>query len=245
MAFLKSLNIDKIIGAVEAGAKSVQEGVSNLNIEEAVQGAKSAAAAGVDKIGGAVSGALSKSANEEESAGLKGFISLLWCLASVDGVISEKERQTLGELARAFDEGYEAYAEELESDCLARIKANSDEFGWDNAMKIEAREIIASMGVTTRDAKLLCWNLLALANSDGVEQPELDFIRFIGKECGLDPAVFEEFKNYGDAVGEIEAACNALKSSNRPYAEIEPLINEFAERQRIILDAAQALIMDE
>ena len=87
-------------------------------------------------------------------------------------------------------------------------------------------------------------NLLSLANSDGIDESELDLIRYVGEKAEIDPAAFAELKNYSDAIAEIERSIEELKQSGRSYGEIEPLVAEFTQRERTIIEAAQSLITD-
>ena len=244
MGFLDKLNVKAITDAVNTGVQAAKEGITNIKLDEAIQGAMDAAAAGTAMVGEAIGSVLPKSDEDTTDAGYKEFVSLLWCLAYVDGEISPDERAMLAEISKTLDEGYEEYAEQIEQDCIARLQEASADFGVAHAAKHEAQRIIDTMDISPTGAKLLCWNLLAIANSDGLEESELDFIRFVSAKSGLDPAVFQELKNYSDAIVEIEKARADLKSSNRLYAEVEPLDNEFAQREQVILEAAQMLVSD-
>lgn len=244
MAFLKGLDIGRLKGAVESGARTAREGVANIKVDDIVQGARDIATTGKTKAKEALESVSQKSPEEEEAPTFKDFIALLWCLANVDGVVSPEEREKLSELASNLDEEYGTYAAELEQECALKLQKHAKEFGQQNAAKIEAQMIIESLELTPRDAKLLCWNLLALANSDGLEERELDFMRFANEKAGVDSAAFEELRNYSDAIVEIERAREQLKASNRSYGEIEPLVSEFTERERLIIKAAQSLVTD-
>lgn len=162
----------------------------------------------------------------------------------VDGAFSVEERETLDRIAGGIDDNYSAYAGELEEECASTYKTSVAEFGPQAAAKVEAQKIIESMEISPRDAKLMCWNLLALAGSDGVDESELDFIRFVSAKAGVSQSVFEELRNYNDAIAEIGTACAQLKASDRSYSEIEPLVSEFEKREQVILEAVQALVSD-
>ena len=244
MAFLKGLNVDALKGTIEAGVKAAREGVANLNVEGVVQGAKDAVAAGATMVGDSVESVVRKEAEDQEGTTLKDFIALLWCLAYIDGGISDDEKATLHQLSGELDACYESYASEVEEMYLAKLQDTSSEFGQQNAAKIEARRIVESIGPSAQDARLLCWNLLALANSDGLDEREIDFIRFVCEKAGLEAAVFAEMQNYSDAIVEIERAIEQLKTSGKPYGEIEPLVGELAGRQQVILEAIRALVTD-
>lgn len=272
MSFLKKLNVDAVKDAFATGVKAAQKNLSNMDVGEmaqtakevatstvknarenissidahdVVEGAKKVASSGASAVGKAVEGLTQKSPEEkEEEAPVKGLITLLWCMAYVDGVISEEERDSLKVLSISIDATYESYGDELEDAFSHKLVENGKEFGHVNAVKIEAKEIIESLELTPTDVKLLCWNLLALANSDGLEDSELDLIRYIGEQTGLEASIVEELRNYNDAIVETAKARDQLRQSNRSYGEIEPLMNELAKREQALIEAAQALISD-
>lgn len=253
MAFF---DLDKIREGVEssakaaqeglaAGIKSAQEGLSNVKVDEMVEGAKSAVATGASAIGGIVNGIVPKDSKEGESpSSYREFVAILWYLIHVDGVLSSEERETLARIAGDIDDNYSSYASELEEECASTYQTSAVEFGPQVAAKIEAQKIIESMEITPMDAKLMCWNLLALASSDSIDESELDFIRFVSEKAGVSQSVFEELRNYNDAIAEIGEAIAQLKASDRSYAEVEPLVSEFEKREQIVLKAAQALVSD-
>lgn len=237
-------------GAVEAGMKAIQDGASNIKVDEIAQGAKELAEGGVAAVGKAIEDISGGKPSEESSSqddtsqGLRDFISLLWLMTYVDGDVSDVEKEKLNELAYGIDEGYGSYAEEVERACVSRMVEGSKDFGRLATAKIEAQKIIESFDLTERDAKLICWNLFAIAGADGLVDDEGDFIRFIGEKAGVEAVVFEELKNYSEAIVEIGIARDRLAQSNRNYGEIEPLMDEFAKREQCIVDAAHALISD-
>lgn len=248
MALFKGIDIDKVKRGIEAGVKSAQEGISNIRVDELAKGAKDVMAAGARNVSTAVENIRSKRASEEPEQGqgqtYREFVFLLWCLANVDGKITPEEKDKLDELASALDERYGEYAADLEQECAAKLQADAAEFGLRDAAKMEAQKAIDSMGLTSRDAKLLCWNLFAIANSDELAECEADFIRFVGEQAGIDAAAYAELKGYSDALVEIEAAQERLRESDRTFGEIEPVMDEFAKRKQKIVGAAQALVMD-
>lgn len=274
MAFLKNLNVDKLKERATAGAKRAQEELSKIDVEgavqkakdgvasfdaeaavqkakdsitnfdmdAAVQSAKDAVASGVAKAEEAVEQYRAKDAEYEPD--YRDFIALLWCLAAADGVVTTAEHDKITEIGTCLDEGYSEYADELEGECRARLDAAAGEFGAQNAAKIEAQRLVEGSEPTPRDGKLMCWNLLAVASADGTTPEELDFIRFVGQKAGVDRAALEELCNYSAALVEVEAAREQLRGSGRSYNEIEPLVNELAQREQVIVDAAQALVTD-
>lgn len=243
--FDKHLKLNNIVNAVGAGLKSAQDTVGSIVPDELVKGVSDVLGAGAAAVGGAVGGVLGGNQSEtDDTASLRDLVALMWCLSTADGIVTGEERAKLAELAESIDENYETYADDVERECAEHISKAVGEFGQLAACKIEAQRIVESMELSERDSRLLCWNLLALANTDGLDERETDFIRFVVRKANVDEATFEELRNYSDAIVEIEQARKALGTSDRSYSKIEPLMTEYAHREQIILGAAQALVCD-
>lgn len=256
MVFLPGLDLEKIKDGVSSGVKmaqdglaagvrSAQEGIANVNVDAIAEGAKSGIAFGVSAVSEVVEGLVPKENDaDDEHQDYREFIAILWYLAQVDGIVSDEEKKALEQLALSVDEGYGRYAEELEAECASSLEVSAKEFGLSAGAKIEAQKIIETLQLSHVEAKLLCWNLLALANSDGMSGGEFDFIRFVSEIAGVSRSVFEELRNYSDAVVEIGSARERLRKSNRGYADVESLVVEYEKRERAVLEAAQALVED-
>ena len=247
---LSSIDVKEVVhstkDAVAAGVKDAQETITNIDVNEVAQSAKAAAANGANAISKTVKGITQKAPEDEEQEdlSLRKLIELLWCMAFADEVITEAERETLNELSSNIDANFEAYQAEIEEEFTQKLLVNSKEFGHITAVKIEVKGIIESLELTPQEAKLLCWNMLALASSDGLDDTELDLIRFIGEQSGLATSIIEELRNYCDAIAETASAREQLKQSARSYSEIEPLVNDLTKREQTLIEAAQALIAD-
>lgn len=242
MGLFDGLKLDKLAESAQAGVKALQENVAKINVDEIVKSAKDAAETGMAMVGKAVSDLTGN--KEDETEETKDLISLFWCLAHIDGAFSAEEREKLASMATSLDESYPTYADELERQLSARLESNIQEFGVQSAAKFEAQKILGGMELTPRDAKLLVWNLLAVATADGMEARELDFIAFVAKKVQLEANVMFELKNYSDALVELGRARDELKASSRPYAQIEPLVAELSIREQAIIQAAQSLVTD-
>lgn len=230
-------------GAAKAGIGAVGEAATAVGgvVGGAAAAVGGAVEAGVHAVEQAIDG--SKGAQPEERSPYEGFAALLWCLAHADGEVSQMETEKLAETMRSIDPRYDSYAASVEADCRKRIQAESVEFGWKSAAKLEAKRIIGSMDTDPQGAKLLCWNLLAIAYSDGVTDSEKDFIRYSCSKAGLDDAVFEELCAYNDALVEIARLSEHLRETGCSEAQAETTAN-LANRERTIIEAAQALITD-
>lgn len=247
----------KVQQVVESGAKRVQDGVANVKLDELATGAFDAGKKALDEANAAVSNAATagKDAFGKVLAGTglvkqdvpkppdrRDMVSLLWFLAHADGSVSDEEKTSISQIAPLLDEAYGSYAAELEETCAERLTNSAREFGASNAAKVEAGRTIDAMDASGLNERLLCWNMLALAGSDGIDDAELDYVRYVSERTGVDHAIFEELVNYRRAIDEIAASKEGLKSANRSYGEIEPLVSEFSARQMKLVEAAQALV---
>ena len=247
MGLFDKINIGAMKDALGSGVKAAQEGISNIKVDEIVQGARDAAASGAAMVGDAVGNVMQGGQKPEEVAEpspQKAVLSILWYLSSVDGEITDAERGKLAEMAAELDENYASYAEELEKECKEKLAQASKDFGVQSGAKVEAQRVLEALDLTVQDARLICWDLLALAGSDGLDKVELDFIRFVSEKAGVASDVFEELRNYNDAILEIDKSMATLRASDRSYAVIEPLISEYAKREQFLIQAAQSLITD-
>lgn len=232
----------------EKAIKDAGDAVSRFDAGKALQDAGNAVGEGVNAIAQAVV-SVAKEGEKSGSPACHGFdvidfASLLVCLASIDGVISDKERAKITGIAADLGAEMEGEGCGFIDTVVDGMKSDADEFGALAAAKINARFTIDNASMTERDRRLLCWGLLAVGRSDGVSADEMDFIRYVNERSGLDPVVADELIGYITAIGETSALAEELKASNRPYSEIEPLAAELAQREDAITAAAQALITD-
>lgn len=232
----------------EKAIKDAGDAVSRFDAGKALQDAGNAVSEGVNAIAQAVVPVAKEGGNPGSPAchgfDVIDFASLLVCLASVDGEISDRERAKITGIAADLGAEMESEGCGFIDTVVDSMKPDADEFGALAATKINARFTIDNASMTERDRRLLCWGLLAVGRSDGVSADEMDFIRYVNERSGLDPVVADELIGYITAIGETSALAEELKASNRPYSEIEPLVAELAQREEAISAAAQALITD-
>lgn len=247
MAKLK-VGLGKIKDVAGGGMKAVQSGVARIDVGARARDAKNlanVATASAAELAKGIKRAPSEANENDGASDYRNFFALLWCVASVDGEVSPEEKERIYEIALGMDEGYGAYAEDLERECLLRLRSNERDFGWQSGVKVEAQRALEALPLSRVEAKLVCWNLLAVATFGGLGKEEIDFVRFVGSRAGVSSSDFEELLNYAFAIVDIAKTRESLRESNRRYSEVEPLVSELAKREQAVLKAAQALVADE
>ena len=229
---------------VEGGIKASKEALGSFDVAEAAQDAKSLVSSGAENASKFIGGLFKKDEEQQETNPRTDFIALLWLLALTNDSLSTEEEKRIDEIALSLDESYKSYASEMKTACTELVAENAREFGAASAAKMQAKTLIDGMEPSARDGKLLCWNLFAVANADGLDEAEIDFIRYASEAAGVDAGVFEELRNYSCTINEIEQERQALRTVDRSYGIINPIMDELSSRQQVIIEAAQALVMD-
>ena len=94
--------------------------------------------------------------------------------------------------------------------------------------------------------KVLLWNLLAIAYSDGTcLDAEKKLIRYCAKQLEIDKSIILEFESYIETLTAILNEELWLKSSNRSFAEVDKQLNELTERKTVIMQGVYALITEQ
>jgi len=241
---------DQFKKALDDTAKVVQKQAQNLaeNAGTAVQGLAETAGNAVGQGVDAAKKALNIPTGKEEfqpDPDIYDFIQLLYYVITVDGEITEAEDKKFTELATELDENYPVYKESLINGCLSQIELNNSEYGHQIAVKLGVQAILLKKERSFREKKMIFWDMLSLAYIDSFSTEEQDLIRFVREKLSLPKTLLEEMQNYCSAIKEINDEKELLRSSPRPYNEIEPLVNELTDRQVAMTDAITELLKDE
>ena len=180
----------------------------------------------------------------------KGILAAFYYLMAIDGDISAQELEKLNEIREelALDD-YADFQEAISSEYENRMSAafdDDDHFdlvleGIDAALSQAQEEPEA--GITPR---LLIWNMLVMACSDGVyHDKERRIIKHIVRTAGVEKSVFLEMEQLVQTGVAIAKEILWLSASSKPYNEVQPMIAELENRQKVILIEAKALLKDE
>lgn len=180
----------------------------------------------------------------------RGAVTAFYYLIGADGSISAAELEKLEEIGRELDpENFPVYRELLPSEYEAGIAAAYEP---EDAFLVLLEGVDAALSVKPAEGedyvlpRLLLWDLLVIASCDGeYHADERRLIKHIARISGIEKSVFLEMEQLVQTNAAVVRELAWLSQSERPYAEIRPLITELEHRQTVLLGEAKALIDDE
>jgi len=170
------------------------------------------------------------------------FIRLMYDVMILDGTVSEEEMLSFREMGKEIDPDFETYADLLKENVNQSVLDNEKEYGRVNAVKMDAQSALKSFELSNPQKKLILWNLLTIAGSDGITDGEQDLIRYIAEKAELNDTSYRELEMYYHTAEALEEEERKLKESGKSYKEVEPLVNEVNERKLVIVKAVKELI---
>lgn len=180
----------------------------------------------------------------------KSAVSVFYGLIAVDGEVGEEELQKLDELGHGLDpEGYEAYRDEVIAAWQAQQEKMIDDEDYYDVIAEGVQEALhdalddPEKGMPSR---LLLWDLLTLAFiNDDYADVQRRLIKHVARIAGINASVFLEMEQLMQTYISVEKERALIRKSERPYAEIEPIVLELNDRIKVLTTAAESLIADE
>lgn len=180
----------------------------------------------------------------------RGAVTAFYYLMAADGEIGAAELEKLDEIGRELDpEHYAEYRERIAEAYEQQIAAAfADDEPYDllsEGVDRALAEVPADdeEGVTPR---LLLWDMLVMAGADGQFHPlERRLIKHVARISSIEKSVFLEMEQLIQTGNAIAKELAWLSASERPYAEVRPMVEELQKRQQMILTEAKTLIEDE
>lgn len=172
----------------------------------------------------------------------KSSLSIIYFLMAIDGEISPLEEEKFNSIGKELDPDFEKNKEGVIKDCNKYLSNNN----YDLIQKGVEDSLVNSM--PTQDAfmvpKLLVWNLLTVSFSDGkYNDEEKKLINYIVEKTEIDKTVFTELVNSIYTINDIENELKWIKTTDRPYLQIEAMVNELADRKNVIFESVKDLIV--
>lgn len=202
------------------------------------------------KATGAVKSALTN--EEHQSSFSDGYLSthsalkIIYYLMAVDGGISPEEETLFREIGTALDKNFQFTSRVIEEDCVYQLeKANSSEDY--RSMILEGVDNAIASSVPTEDSfitpKLLIWDLLTVSYSDEqYSEPERDLIKAIAQKLDIDEATLLELESSLQTLTAIDKETTWIKTTSKPYIEIEAIVNELADRKNAVTESVNDLL---
>lgn len=181
------------------------------------------------------------------SISVQASLKIFYYLIAADGVIQEEEKERLDAIGTDLDAKFPEYKDSLFTECEKELNpevAPGDDYdvieeATDRAILAEIHEDDLFIPI-----KVFVWDMLSVACSDGsFDEKERKLIRYIVRKYKIDYAQYLEMESSMTAVLDIEKERIWIKTTNRPYLQIEEEVNELNEREQTIYESVQALAM--
>ena len=175
-------------------------------------------------------------------------LKVFYYMMHADGRLTAEEQDKFDLIGAEVDKLFSYHKANLLKECDENISKEVDPACYmDNLLQNTGDAIAHSLSSTEGEVPgiLLVWNLLTIANSDSdYSQDEKRFIRFVIDKLGIEQSVLMEMENSLQTMIALETEENWLKSTNRPYAEIQKHLDEIAVRKETVMRSVKALMMD-
>lgn len=174
-------------------------------------------------------------------------LKLVYYLMAVNGEIYHAEEEKFILIGKELDPAFEKNRKAIVKACETHTKKAEGKNNYYTAVQ-KGVDTAIFMSEPSKDSfitpKLLIWDLLTIAYSDDeYDATEKKLIRHIVKELNVNKADFLEMESSFLTLVDIQKEIDWIKTTDRPYKEIEVVVNELTERQKIIFESVNDLIM--
>lgn len=228
---LKSTIADKTEGTIEVTKKQVEKTVDSL---------KNARVEQVD------SNDIETKAFKVTSLSSHDALKIIYYVMASDRVINKDEEDKFNEIGNALDPNFAENRDSIISECKDQLSKKIDDADYYDVIQDGIQDaLISSMNVigTPITPKLLLWDLLTIAYSDNrYDEVERKLLKYIVRKCDVDKSVFIEMESSLLTLMDIEKELTWIKTTDRPYLQIEAIVNELADRKNVIFESVKDLI---
>ncbi|MBQ6594829.1 MAG: hypothetical protein IJH78_04110 [Clostridia bacterium] len=173
-------------------------------------------------------------------------LKIIYYMMAVDGEIFHGEEEKFDSIGRELDPDYAAHKEQIIGECQAQMGKSFDEEDRYDALQDGVTDAIRAAvgpGDASIAPKLLVWDLLAIAYSDGAYNgAEQKLLKYIVRRLDIDRAVFLELESSLLTLVDLERELNWIKTTDRPYLTIQAAVDELENRKRVVFDSVTDLI---
>ena len=229
---------DKVTGLIDT-AKDGAAKLSEINVSDQVNGLVNA----VKSIG--VSG---PEYDVTQDVPVTDALSIFYYLMAADGTVQEDELERFNSIFDDMGDSCIQSKEDLVFACQSHLKVNASAISpLIPAMTCVDQTLLSISAIAedevTISPKLLVWNLIAIAHSDGTfDDAERELVNHIARHVGVDETTLLEMESTVLTIYDIERELNWVKTTDRPYLVIESIVNELESRKAAAFEGVQALI---
>ena len=252
--------------AKETAVSAAQEGMGKA--QAGAKALKDATKKGTDKISDSVTAAVEQRKTEKakkeadkkaaaekaaiESAGVKAIapqnaLKIFYFLIASDKEISSAEEEKFDQIGKEFIPDFDKYKSDIIGECKNQLEKIIDPEDYYDALQdgVESalsEEQVSNNGFIT--PKLLLWDLMTIAYSDKeYSETERRLLKYIVRKLGIAKDIFLEMETILLTINDIEREITWIKTTDRPYLDIENQVKELEKRRNDILASVKALII--
>ena len=173
-------------------------------------------------------------------------VKIFYYLMAADGNIGDSEIERFELVGQELDQDFLEHKEHIEKVCKEQLDKVIDKDDYYDVVQDGVEEALLSKQESDKGfvpAKLLVWDLLTIAYSDeeyGEEERKL--MKYIVRKVDIPKDVFLEMESSYLSVTDIQKELDWIKSTDRPYLEIDKQVKELERRQNAIYESVKALI---
>ena len=173
-------------------------------------------------------------------------LKIFYYLMEADGKIAAEEEEKFGEIGKELDAEFDEHKDAVIGECKAQSEKMIVEEDYYDVLRDGVEDALSEdlLSITGYiPPKLLLWDLMVIAYSDGeYNETEQRLLKYIMRKLDIPKDVFLEMETDLLTIHDIEGEIAWIKTTDRPYLEIENQIKELEKRKNDIFLAAKALI---
>lgn len=200
---------------------------------------------GTDKAAKSV---LSNSAETSKGVSPQGALKAIYYLIAADGRTDAQEMEKFSEIGMEMDASFPAHKDTILSECAALIEKYSGTADYEDVLHDAFRDALKSESGKNEaaiPAKLLLWDLLVTAFSDAdYSGKEQHLVRYASRVLDISPTVLQEMEFSVHSVKALDQEAANLRSSSRPYNEVQPEVERIENRKSNIVRSIHEMITD-
>ena len=173
-------------------------------------------------------------------------LKIIYYLMSVDGRVSQEEKDKFDVLGNDFVNDFASLKEILVEECKVSVVNTIDAVDYYDVVQ-EAVEDLLLTPIKSEDVcvspKFVLWNLLAFAYSDeNYAEAERRLIKYFVRKLNIDKAIFLELESSLVTLMDLEKELAWIKTTDKPYLTIEAIVKELENRKRVIFESIKDII---
>ena len=175
-------------------------------------------------------------------------LKIMYYLMASDMSIDDEEIEMFDSIGHDLDPNYDTYRDAIINSCQAKIAGISDSEEFYDIVHEQVNSAIHDSQNSTEGnvvPRVLLWNLITIAFAENdYSTNERRLIRSVARTLEIDAAVLKEMEGAIRTMMALTEEERILRSSERKYAEVEPYMNEVADRRQTIRMNVHALMLD-